>query len=130
MMPIRFLQSNRLEGPTDSAPDGAGTPSTAARATSATSPQTSVAVPPSKCDDPVIGDEVLGRRDLDADGVDKLFLKTGAGAYTDVGVFRIKSCEVVQVTMSGSPARNSQSAHPCSTSVAYKRAATRWSCTR
>ena len=111
MMPIRFLQSNRLEGPADSAPDGgAGTPS--------------------KCDDQVIGDEVLGRRDLDADGVDKLFLKTGAGAYTDVGVFRIKSCEVVQVTMSGSPARNSRSAHPCSTSVAHKRAATRWSCPR
>jgi hypothetical protein len=48
---------------------------------------------------------MLGRRDLDADGVDKLFLETGAGAYTDVGVFRIKCCEVVQVTMSGSPAR-------------------------
>jgi len=48
---------------------------------------------------------VLGRRDLDADGVDELFVKTGSGASTDiVGVLRVEDCRAVQVTMGGSPA--------------------------
>jgi hypothetical protein len=67
---------------------------------------TTTATPPtSECDGPVVGGEVFGRRDLDADGVDELFVKTSAGAYTDIiGVFRVEGCETVQVTIGGSPA--------------------------
>jgi hypothetical protein len=67
---------------------------------------TTTATPPtSECDGPVVGGEVFGRRDLDADGVDELFVKTSAGAYTDIiGVFRVEGCEAVQVTIGGSPA--------------------------
>jgi len=63
------------------------------------------ALPRSECDDPVVGGEMLGRRDLDADGVDELFVKTGSGASTDIiGVFVVEDCRAVQVTMGGSPA--------------------------
>jgi hypothetical protein len=66
---------------------------------------TTAPVPTSECDDPVVGGEVLGRRDLDADGVDELFVKTGSGASTDViGVFGVEDCRAVQATMGGSPA--------------------------
>jgi hypothetical protein len=67
---------------------------------------TTTATPPtSECDGPVVGGEVFGRHDLDADGVDELFVKTSAGAYTDIiGVFRVEGCDTVQVTIGGSPA--------------------------
>jgi hypothetical protein len=67
---------------------------------------TTTAPPPtSECDDPVIAGELLGRRDLDVDGVDELFVTTGSGASTDIiGVFRIEDCRTVPVTMGGSPA--------------------------
>ena len=69
---------------------------------------TTTAPPPtSECDDPVVVGEVLGRRDLDADGVDELFATTGSGTSTDiVGVFRVEGCRAVQVTMGGSPAES------------------------
>jgi len=66
---------------------------------------TAAPLPTSECDDPVVAGGVLGRRDLDADGVDELFVKTGAGAYADIiGVFRVEDCEAMQVTMDRSPA--------------------------
>ena len=56
-------------------------------------------------DDPVVAGEVLGRRDLDADGVDELFVNTGARASTDIiEVIRVEYCRTVPVTMCGSPA--------------------------
>jgi hypothetical protein len=57
------------------------------------------------CDEPGVNGEVMGRTDLDADGVDELFVKTGSGAATDiVGVFRVEDCQAVQATSGGSPA--------------------------
>jgi hypothetical protein len=84
------------------APTGGAVPT--ARPAPASAP-TTAPVPTSECHDPVVGGEVLGRRDLDADGVYELFVKTGSGASTDlIGVFLVEDCRAVQVTMGGSPA--------------------------
>jgi hypothetical protein len=96
---------------TESSPSTAGettAPTVGAVPTARPSPAsapTTAPLPTSECDDPVVGGEVLGRRDLDADGVNELFVNTGSGASTDiVGVFRVEGCRAVQVTMGGSPA--------------------------
>jgi hypothetical protein len=84
-----------------------GTESTAGDTTAPTGGviPTTAAVPRSECDDPVVEGEMLGRRDLDADGVHELFVKTDSGASTDIiGVFVVEDCRAVQVTMGGSPA--------------------------
>jgi hypothetical protein len=86
---------------TESSPPTAGDPT----APTGGAMTTTAPLPTSECDDPVVGGEVLGRRDLDADGVNELFVNTGSGASTDiVGVFRVEGCRAVQVTMGGSPA--------------------------
>lgn len=86
------------DGATTAPGDGAGTAPFGGATTSATPPT-------SECDEPLVGGDVFGRRDLDADGVDELFVKTGSGASTDIiGVFRVQGCEAVQVTMDGYPA--------------------------
>jgi hypothetical protein len=88
-------------------PGTESSPSTAGDTTAPTGgvTPTTAPLPTVECDDPVVGGEVLGRRDLDADGVDELFVKTGSGASTDiVGVLRVEGCLAVQVTMGGSPA--------------------------
>jgi hypothetical protein len=75
-----------------------GRPSPAAAPTTAPPPS-------SECDDPVVGGEVLGRRDLDTDGVPELFVNTGSGASTDlIGVFGVQDCRAVPLTIGGSPA--------------------------
>jgi hypothetical protein len=92
--------------PTDE-PGTESSPSTAGETTAPTggAMTRTAPLPTSECDDPVVGGEVLGRRDLDADGVNELFVNTGSGASTDiVGVFRVEGCRAVQVTMGGSPA--------------------------
>jgi hypothetical protein len=101
------------DNPTDEAATGAPTdepgtdssPSTAGDTTAPTGgvTPTTAPLPTSECDDPVVEGEVLGRRDLDADGVDELFVKTGSGASTDIiGVFGVEDCRAVQATMGGS----------------------------
>lgn len=78
-----------------STPSSDGTESTSGTATA----------PSTECDDPVAPGDVLGRRDLDGDGVDELFVAAGAGAATDIiAVFRVEGCEAVQVTAGGAPA--------------------------
>jgi hypothetical protein len=92
--------------PTDE-PGTEPSPSTAGETTAPTGGVTPTAapLPTSECDDPVVEGEMLGRRDLDADGVDELFVKTGSGASTDIiGVFGVEDCRAVQLTMGGSPA--------------------------
>jgi hypothetical protein len=84
------------------APTGVAVPT--ARPSPASAPTTAPR-PTSECDDPVLGGEMLGRRDLDADRVDELFVKTGSGASTEIiGVFGVEDCRAVQLTMGGSPA--------------------------
>jgi hypothetical protein len=97
--------------PTVSSPSAAGVttaPTGGAAPTARPSPasaRTTAPAPTSECHDPVVGGEVLGRRDLDADGVHELFVKTGSGASTDlIGVFGVEDCRAVQLTMGGSPA--------------------------
>jgi hypothetical protein len=83
-------------------PTGGAVPT--ARPSPASAP-TPAPVPTAECEDPVVEGEVLGRRDLDADGVHELFVKTGSGASTDlIGVFGVEDCRTVQLTMGGSPA--------------------------
>jgi hypothetical protein len=83
-------------------PTGGAVPT--ARPSPAAAPTTAPA-PSSECDDPVVGGEVLGRRDLDTDGVPELFVNTGSGASTDlIGVFGIQDCRAVPLTIGGSPA--------------------------
>jgi hypothetical protein len=84
------------------APTGGAVPTV--RPAPAAAPTTAPA-PRSECDEPVVGGDVLGRGDLDADGVHELFVKTGSGASTDlIGVFRVEDCQAVPLTMGGSPA--------------------------
>ena len=85
------------------APTGGAVPT--ARPSPAATP-TTAPPPTSQCNDPVVAGQVLGRRDLDADGVHELFVKTGSGASTDlIGVFRVEDdCRAVPVSMGGSPA--------------------------
>ena len=101
----------RDEPGTESAPSTAGETTAptvgavpTARPLPASAP-TTAPLPTSECDDPVVEGQVLGRRDLDADGVDELFAQTGSGASTDViAVFSVEDCQAVQLTMGGSPA--------------------------
>lgn len=88
-----------------SEPDGT-TDATPAPSSDGAATTSGTATPPStECDDPVASGDVLGRRDLDGDGVDELFVAAGAGAATDiVAVFRLDGCEAVQVTAGGAPA--------------------------
>lgn len=86
----------------------AGSTSTTAATTTTTGPATTTTLVPCPVpppDDSARGPDVIGAADVDADGEDEIWARTGSGAATTiVGLFSLEDCELTQVTFeSGLP---------------------------